>query len=252
MRKVVKARINKLWEAIALLSIELVIVFIIFFISIAFLIVVIRRIFFENKYLFDQEAFDFLLPYVSDTHTSVIQFFTIFGSHNFLVPAYLLLFIYFYFIRKNKWYFIKFASIAISNLLLMFGLKYLFNRPRPLIPLLKEVPGLSFPSGHAFMSLTFFGLLIYVVYRDVKNKWLKWSLVVSLMLMIFFVGLTRVYLRVHYVSDVLAGYSFGFLSLVIMLSLLHQIEKYNLKKVASSVNITPLDGKENQTQKIAN
>ena len=252
MRKVVKARINKLWEAIALLSIELVIVFIIFFISIAFLIVVIRRIFFENKYLFDQEAFDFLLPYVSDTRTSVIQFFTIFGSHNFLVPAYLLLFIYFYFIRKNKWYFIKFASIAISNLLLMFGLKYLFNRPRPLIPLLKEVPGLSFPSGHAFMSLTFFGLLIYVVYRDVKNKWLKWSLVVSLMLMIFFVGLTRVYLRVHYVSDVLAGYSFGFLSLVIMLSLLHQIEKYNLSKVASSVNITLLDGKDNQTGKIAN
>jgi membrane-associated phospholipid phosphatase len=241
--KRVKARIDKLWEAIALLSIELVIVFITFFVAIAFLIVIIRRIFFQNKYAFDQKAFDFLQSYVSDTNTSIIQFFTIFGSHNFLIPAYLLLFIYFYFIRKNKWYFIKFASIAISNLLLMFGLKYLFNRPRPLIPLLKEVPGLSFPSGHAFMSLTFFGLLIYVVYRDVKNTWVKCSLVVLLLLMIFFVGLTRVYLRVHYVSDVLAGYSFGFLSLVIMLGLLHQIEKYNLKKVEKSVNITPVDEK---------
>lgn len=241
--KRVKARIDKLWEAIALLSIELVIVFITFFVAIAFLIVIIRRIFFQNKYAFDQKVFDFLQSYVSDANTSIIQFFTIFGSHNFLIPAYLLLFIYFYFIRKNKWYFIKFASIAISNLLLMFGLKYLFNRPRPLIPLLKEVPGLSFPSGHAFMSLTFFGLLIFVVYRDVKNTWVKWSLVVLLLLMIFFVGLTRVYLRVHYVSDVLAGYSFGFLSLVIMLGLLHQVEKYNLKKVEKSVNITPVDEK---------
>jgi membrane-associated phospholipid phosphatase len=241
MRKRVKARISKLWEAIALLGIELIIVFIAFFISLAFLIFIIRRIFFHNSYLFDQEAFDFLQSYVSDANTSIIQFFTVFGSHNFLVPAYLLLFIYFYFIRKNKWYFIKFASIAISNLLLMFGLKYLFNRPRPLIPLLKEVPGLSFPSGHAFMSLTFFGLLIYVVYHDVKNKWMKWGLIVLLLLMIFMVGFTRVYLRVHYVSDVLAGFSFGFLSLVIMLGLLHQIEKYNLKKVERSVNITPVD-----------
>jgi membrane-associated phospholipid phosphatase len=241
MKKRINARINKLSEAIALLSAELVIVFIVFFISIAFLIVVIRRIFFEKNYLFDQKAFDFLQSYVSDANTSIIEFFTIFGSHKFLVPAYLLLFIYFYFIRKNKWYFIKFASIAISNLLLMFGLKYLFNRPRPLIPLLKEVPGLSFPSGHAFMSLTFFGLLIYIVYRDVKNKWIKWGLIVLLLLIIFMVGLTRVYLRVHYVSDVLAGFSFGFLSLVIMLALLHQIEKYNLKKVERSVNITPVD-----------
>ena len=241
MKQRVKGRISKISDAIALLSIELIIVFVVFFISIAFLIVIIRRVFFEHRYLFDQRAFDFMLPYVSDVNTSIIQFFTVFGSHNFLVPAYLLLFIYFYFIRNNKWYFIKFASIAISNLLLMFGLKYLFNRPRPLIPLLKEVPGLSFPSGHAFMSLTFFGLLIYIVYRDVKNKWVKWSLVVLLLLMIFFVGLTRVYLRVHYISDVLAGYSFGFLSLVIMLGLLHQIEKYNQKKVEKSVNITPLE-----------
>jgi undecaprenyl-diphosphatase len=244
MKRRIKARIDKLSGAIALLSIELVIVFIAFFISIAFLIMVIRRIFFENKYLFDQKVFSFLQPYVSDTHTSLIQFFTIFGSHNFLVPAYLFLFIYFYFIRKNKWYFIKFASIAVSNLLLMFGLKYLFNRPRPLIPLLKEVPGLSFPSGHAFMSFTFFGLLIYVVYRDVKNKWIKWSLIIFLLSMIFFVGLSRVYLRVHYASDVLAGFSFGLLTLVIMLGLLHQIEKYNLQKVEKSVNITPVDGKE--------
>lgn len=239
MKKKIQSRIYKLSEAIALVSAELLIVFIAFFVSITFLIVVIRSIFFKDRFDLDQKAFDFLLPFVSDTNTSVIQFFTIFGSHKFLVPAFLLFFAWFFFVSKNKWYLIKFITVAVSNVLLMFGLKTLFNRPRPLIPLLKEVPGLSFPSGHAFMSFTFFGLLIYLVYREVKNLWLKWILITLLLGMIFFVGLTRIYLRVHYVSDVLAGYCFGFLSLVIMLWLLHQIEKYNKKKLASSVNITP-------------
>lgn len=239
MTKKIRTRIYKLWEAVALVSVELVIVFIAFFVSIAFLIVVIRSIFFKNQFDLDQKAFDFLLPFVSEANTSFLQFFTFFGSHKFLVPAYLIFFAWFFFVRKNKWYFIKFVIIAVSNLLLMFGLKYLFNRPRPLIPLLKQVPGLSFPSGHAFMSLTFFGLLIYLIYREVKNRWLKWSLIVFLFGMIFFVGLSRIYLRVHYISDVLAGYCFGFLSLVIMLWLLHQIEKYNKKKLAQAVNITP-------------
>lgn len=241
MKKRLKGRIDKISEAVALLTVELVIVFISFFVALAFLIIVIRRIFFQNRYAFDQRAFDFLQPYVSDTHTTLIQFFTFFGSHKFLVPAYLIFFAWYFFIRKNKWRLIKFVTISVSSLLMMFGLKYLFNRPRPLIPLLKEVPGLSFPSGHAFMSFIFFGLIIYVVYSDVKQRWLKWTLIGVLLLMIFFVGLSRVYLRVHYASDVLAGFSFGILSLVIMLLLLSQLEKYNLKKVASSVNITPQD-----------
>ncbi len=242
MKKRIQFKINKLSEAIALLSVELVIVFFAFFVSIAFLIVVIRSIFFKNRFDLDQKAFDFMLPFVSEANTSVIQFFTFFGSHKFLVPAYLIFFGWFFFVRKNKWYFIKFVTIAVSNLLLMFGLKYLFNRPRPLIPLLKQVPGLSFPSGHAFMSFTFFGLLIYLIYRGVKNIWLKWCLIFFLLGMIFFVGLSRIYLRVHYISDVLAGYCFGLLSLMIMLWLLHQIEKYNKKKLAQSVNITPENG----------
>ncbi len=239
----IQKRIHSLSQAIALLSVELVVVFIIFFVAITFLTMIIRILFFQgNSFDLDQRAFDFLNSYVSDGTTEFMQFFTFFGGQKFLVPAYLLFFAWYFFIRKNKWYFIKFVVISVSNLLLMFGLKFLFNRPRPLIPLLKQVPGLSFPSGHAFMSLTFFGLLIYVVYHQVKTPWLKWILIVLLLLMIFFVGLSRIYLRVHYISDVLAGYSFGVFSLVIMLWLLHEIEKYNRKKVAASVNITPESG----------
>jgi undecaprenyl-diphosphatase len=128
-------------------------------------------------------------------------------------------------------------TLSISTLGFMLGLKYLFNRPSPLIPLLKEVPGLSFPSGHAFMSFVFYGMLIYLVYREVKNKWLKWILVFLLFFMIFSIGLSRVYLRVHYASDVLAGFCFGLMSLVILLWMLRRIEKFNAKEISSELNV---------------
>ena len=125
--------------------------------------------------------------------------------------------------------------IAVSNFCLMVGLKFFFNRPRPMIPLLKEIPGLSFPSGHAFMAMILYGLLISIIYRDMSNVWKKWMLIFILLGFIFLVGLSRVYLRVHYLSDVLAGYCFGLLSLIILLRLLKLIEQYNAAKSARSL-----------------
>ena len=186
----------------------------------------------------DERVFSYLSHFVNNTNTLIMQFFTFIGSHFFLLPAWLVVITFYYFIRKNKWYFVKMIIIAVSNLLLMFGLKFFFNRPRPLIPLLKEVPGLSFPSGHAFMSFTFFGMLIYIVYREVKNIWLKWILIFILAIIILLIGLSRVYLRVHFASDVIAGFCFGVLSLVILLWMLRQIEKYNAKKIPANLNVT--------------
>ena len=230
MIKKVRSEVSQLYNHIALLSGEFLIVLVTFFISLALLIIVIRQIFLRRENVIDNNVFHYLMPYVTNRNTAIMQFFTFFGSQQFLVPAFLLFLAWYFFIHKNKWYFIKITVIAISNLLLMIGLKFFFNRPRPLIPLLKEVPGLSFPSGHAFMGLSFFGLLIYIVYRDVRSKWLKWSIIISLAGLIFMVGLSRVYLRVHYASDVIGGFCFGILSLIILLWLLRKIEKYNAKK----------------------
>ena len=219
-----------LLSTIALVSAELLVLFGAFFITLGLLIIVIRQIFFRRQDALDHYVFDYLSPYITGTNTAIIQFFTFFGSQQFLIPAFMLLLAWYYFIHKNKWYFIKILIIAISNLLLMFSLKYLFNRPRPLVPLLKEVPGLSFPSGHAFMGLTFFGLLIYIIYHDVSNKWVKWISIFNLVIFILMVGLSRVYLRVHYASDVIGGFCFGILSLMILLFILRQIEKFNFRK----------------------
>jgi undecaprenyl-diphosphatase len=113
----------------------------------------------------------------------------------------------------------------------MFILKNLFGRQRPDIPLLREAAGLSFPSGHAFMSVTFYGLMIYIVWETIKRPWLKITLAVLLVLLIHIIGFSRIYLRVHYASDVIAGFATGFLWLVTSLWIMRRIEKYSNRKI---------------------
>jgi undecaprenyl-diphosphatase len=112
----------------------------------------------------------------------------------------------------------------------MFLLKGLFDRERPTVPLLFHAKGLSFPSGHALMSVTFYGLLIYMILKGVRNPVLKWTLIGLLILLIIIIGCSRVYLRVHYATDVIAGYCIGFLWLVFTVWMLNKIEKHSQKK----------------------
>ncbi|MEO7291570.1 MAG: phosphatase PAP2 family protein, partial [Ginsengibacter sp.] len=104
-------------------------------------------------------------------------------------------------------------------------------RDRPLSPLLEAAQGYSFPSGHATMSITFYGLIIFLVWQNVKNVLLKWTLIILLGLLIIFIGASRVYLRVHYASDVLAGFCVGLMWLFLSLWILKRIETYSRRKV---------------------
>lgn len=233
-----KIAVKKFSEALALLSAELFLVLVSFFISLSLLIIIIRQIFYDKEYALDEHVFAYLNNFVTAANTSIMQFFSFGGSHYFLVTAWLVLIVSYYFTHRKKWMVIKMTVIALANLGLMLGLKLFFNRPRPLIPLLKHVPGLSFPSGHAFMSFIFYGFLIYLVYHDVKKGWLKWGVICILAGIILTIGLSRIYLRVHYATDVVAGYCFGTISLMILLWLLARIEKYNAKVIPPSLNVT--------------
>jgi membrane-associated phospholipid phosphatase len=175
----------------------------------------------------DLAVFDLVQKHTNDTNTKIMLAVTHLGNHRFLVPANLSLIFYFLFVRKHTWFSIRVAAIALSSLGLMFLLKQLFRRKRPSGPLLFPVKGLSFPSGHAIMSTSFYGLLIYIFSRTVKSIVLKRVLAPSLVVLILMIGYSRVYLRVHYASDVIAGHIIGLLWLVISLEVLKSVEEYN-------------------------
>src|SRR5690606_25660561 len=96
-----------------------------------------------------------------------------------------------------------------------------------------EMSGFSFPSGHTMIGGVFHGLLIYIIWTTVENKTWRWVLSVFLTLIVVLVGLSRIYLKVHYATDVAAGYLIGLLWLVLSLYLLRQIEKVYLTRYKS-------------------
>jgi len=87
--------------------------------------------------------------------------------------------------------------------------------------------GYSFPSGHSMISAAFYGFLIYLIYKKVKNKKLKITLIIVLSILIVSIGISRIYLGVHYTSDVLAGFTVSVSYLIIYTSI---VKKFILER----------------------
>lgn len=85
-------------------------------------------------------------------------------------------------------------------------LKLIIQRPRPDGFRLAEVSGFSFPSGHSMAAMAFFGLLVWIVWHYEPDAAKRWFLSIALSLVAVMVGVSRVYLGVHYASDVVAGF----------------------------------------------
>ena len=105
------------------------------------------------------------------------------------------------------------------------------QRPRPTEFRIIEETGYSFPSGHSMISMAFYGYLIYLIYKYVENKNVKWILISLLSILICLIGISRIYLGVHYTSDVLGGFLISISYLVIYISAVNNVfykkeEKY--------------------------
>jgi undecaprenyl-diphosphatase len=101
-------------------------------------------------------------------------------------------------------------AATVGGILLNESLKDLFGRPRPELALrLTEVRSLSFPSGHAMLSAIIYLTLAALLTRLVEGRALRVYFVALAALLTLLVGLSRIYLGVHYPSDVLAGWAAG-------------------------------------------
>lgn len=231
MKLAVRSFIKRIIAGFALLSVELLIVLAAFLVSLIVFLFVANQIFLVKKDDFDFRAFDFLSTYVSPQLTDFMKFVSFLASRNFITVACVVIIFYFLFIRRHKWYSLKIPVVAIGSISLNLLMKYLFNRPRPLLPHLSEAGGLSFPSGHAMMSFSFYGLMIFLVWENISHPFLKWFLIIFFFLLIHLIGLSRVYLRVHYASDVMAGFAVGLIWLVISVWTLRRIENYSKRNI---------------------
>lgn len=113
---------------------------------------------------------------------------------------------------NNKKMAMFFLGSMICNVFLNQGIKFLIRRDRPIYSLI-DVGGFSFPSGHAMVSMAFYGFLIYLFYRLINKKMLRFGLITIFSLLILLIGFSRIYLGVHYFSDVVVGFSISLLYL---------------------------------------
>lgn len=132
---------------------------------------------------------------------------------------------------------IKDKKIKISLVINLLGItiinnliKVIIARPRPEINKLVTETGYSFPSGHSMVSMAFYGYLIYLIYRYIENKYIKWLLIVLLSILICLIGISRIYLGVHYTSDVLGGFLLSISYLVVYISLIKNLKIKNITK----------------------
>ena len=155
---------------------------------------------------------------ISDFATPIAKFITNFGGAIFIILLTVILIA----VIKNK----KIGLSILTNLaiitILNQLLKRILQRPRPTEFRIIEENGYSFPSGHSMVSMAFYGYLIYLIYRFVKNKYLKWISIVLLSLLICLIGISRIYLGVHYTSDVLGGFLISIFYLVIYISVFNK------------------------------
>ena len=151
---------------------------------------------------------------ISDFTTPIAKFITNFGGAIFLIILTVVQVI----LIKNK----KIGLSIFSNLVIITALnqllKRVLQRPRPTEYRIIEETGYSFPSGHSMVSMAFYGYLIYLIYKYVKNKYIKWISIVLLSLLICSIGISRIFLGVHYTSDVLGGFFISISYLVIYVS----------------------------------
>lgn len=160
---------------------------------------------------------------ISDYMTPVMKIITWFGS-GFALIIFTILFLLGI---KDK----KIGVLVLSNLCIvtLFNqmLKFILHRPRPSEFQIITETGYSFPSGHSMVSMAFYGLFIYLIYKNVTNKYLKWILMIFLLLLIILIGISRIYLGVHYTSDVLGGFVLSITHLIIFV----KVNKKTLCKV---------------------
>jgi len=195
-------------KTLRLLSIEVLLLTGLFILSLFVFAFIAKGVITGNEKTFDDKVFNFFIPFSTPGFITTMKVFTFLGSVQFLIPAYIVLIIYFIF-KKLYRYAIDIAVMALTSTALLFILKEVFHRQRPSLPIIRTFTTYSFPSGHMLSSFIFCSILSFIV---IKSNWkllYKWLASILLFLFALIIGISRIVLKAHYPTDVIASLCLG-------------------------------------------
>lgn len=173
-------------------------------------------IFEEQIHFLDNWVYEKIMTVQSQSITNIWKVITELGSAFVILPITFGIFLFCKDKKIGKYVGINLVFIVFLNQIM----KFLFQRPRPEGFRLVEESGFSFPSGHSMVSVAFYGFLIYLIYQKIQDKRWKWTLIIGLTIMTICIGISRIYLGVHYASDVIGGFCFSIGYLILYTSIL--------------------------------
>lgn len=180
---------------------------------------------------FDESALALVNRFASPTLTSFMRAVTYLGSNEFLAGAGACVVLAFVVTRRRRAAVMLLLTMA-GAALLNFTLKLLSGRERPEPFFSTPLPeSYSFPSGHALLSFCFYGMIAAVITARIEGARLRVCVWAAAVLLVALIGLSRVYLGVHYPSDVAAGYAAAFVWMVIVTSADRVMEARFRKKI---------------------
>lgn len=195
-------------------------------------IMIVEDIFEQEIMKIDTFAYTFFIETIrSNTLTKFMMFITKIGNATTLIILSLLSFILLKQKKQSLCITINLTLITIINQVL----KSIIQRPRPDGYRLISETGYSFPSGHSMASVAFFGFLIYLTYKYTKEKKIRYLIYTFLSILIILIGTSRIYLGVHYASDVVAG---SLLSILYLIIYTYIINRFILSKERKNEKIS--------------
>ena len=175
---------------------------------------------------YDTKITDYVISYRSPNLTSYFKFMTNVGDvYGYLIV--LVIFLLLSLLVFKRWKYVVQATLVlalatVSNMML----KRFIDRARPGIEHLVSVETLSYPSGHAMSAMAFYGFLIFLVTKFKIHKVIKYALIAILILLILSIGISRIYLGVHFPSDIAGGFIAGFIWVVFCVLVFDVIELF--------------------------
>ncbi|ETT63354.1 MULTISPECIES: phosphatase PAP2 family protein [Paenibacillus] len=156
---------------------------------------------------FDHAVIRFVQSMESPPLTALAKGLSLVGSSKLAVGISLLTMLILFFALKHRLELALFLWVGLGSQLLNTLLKLWFHRERPTIHRLIEQTGYSFPSGHSMAAFSLYGVIAYLLWRHMHNRSERLLLILFTVLMTGGIGWSRIYLGVHYPSDVIGGYA---------------------------------------------
>ncbi|WP_158233779.1 phosphatase PAP2 family protein [Sporosarcina sp. P3] len=186
------------------LSLRLLFVWIICILFTGIFAYIARSIHVQSISSFDEPIIDFVQSAESPGLTSIMKLFTTIGSTT-SVALLALLTLGVLVWKKHRAQAVLFAIALAGTGILNQLLKFIFKRERPDFHRLIDIGGYSFPSGHTMMAFSLYTILAYIVWRNLVNSGSRVAIILLAAMMIVMIAVSRIYLGVHFPSDIVGG-----------------------------------------------